>query len=141
MRAILLASVSAAAFVVTAMPAQAQTSPPASSSGTSASSNSTNQDDSNVIVITAQRRSENLQTTPISASVISGTELTNRNIVNVDQLQFTMPSVTIDNFGQGLEFNIRGIGKAEHNTQTTTGVITYRDGVATFPGYVQEEPY
>ena len=25
--------------------------------------------------------------------------------------------------------------------QTTTGVITYRDGVATFPGYLQEEPY
>ena len=39
------------------------------------------------------------------------------------------------------KFNIRGIGKAEHNTQTTTGVITYRDGVATFPGYFQEEPY
>jgi iron complex outermembrane receptor protein len=94
-----------------------------------------------VIVVTAQRRRENLQTTPISASVISGTELSNRNIVSVDQLQFAMPSVTIDNFGQGLEFNIRGIGKAEHNTQTTTGVITYRDGVATFPGYVQEEPY
>src|SRR5690606_21342648 len=32
-------------------------------------------------------------------------------------------------------------GKAEHNTQTTTGVITYRDGVATFPGYLQGEPY
>ena len=45
------------------------------------------------------------------------------------------------NFGQGLEFNIRGIGKGEHNSQTTTGVITYRDGVATFPGYFQEEPY
>ena len=52
-----------------------------------------------------------------------------------------MPSVVVDNFGQGLEFNIRGIGKAEHNTQTSTGVITYRDGVATFPGYLQEEPY
>ena len=99
------------------------------------------EDDSGEIVITAQRRPERLQTTPISASVISGNELTNRNIVSVDQLQFSMPSVAIDNFGQGLEFNIRGIGKAEHNTQTTTGVITYRDGVATFPGYVQEEPY
>ncbi|MEO9132261.1 MAG: TonB-dependent receptor, partial [Sphingomonas sp.] len=31
--------------------------------------------------------------------------------------------------------------KAEHNTQTTTGVITYRDGVPSFPGYVQGEPY
>ena len=47
----------------------------------------------------------------------------------------------IDNFGQGNDFNIRGIGKAEHNSQTTVGVVTYRDGVATFPGYFQEEPY
>ena len=59
----------------------------------------------------------------------------------VDQLQFISPSATVNNFGQGIDFNIRGIGKAEHNTQTTTGVITYRDGVATFPGYFTAEPY
>ena len=47
----------------------------------------------------------------------------------------------VNNFGQGIDFNIRGIGKAEHNSQTTTGVITYRDGVATFPGYYTAEPY
>jgi len=93
------------------------------------------------IVVTAQRRAENLMTTSISASVLSGKDLANKGVITVDQLQFHMPSVTVDNFGQGLEFNIRGIGKAEHNTQTTTGVITYRDGVATFPGYFQEEPY
>ena len=93
------------------------------------------------IVVTAQRRTENLQTTPISASVLGGDDLANRGVVNVDALQFAMPSVVVNNFGQGNDFNIRGIGKAEHNTQTTTGVITYRDGVATFPGYFQREPY
>ena len=56
-------------------------------------------------------------------------------------LQFISPAATINNFGQGIDFNIRGIGKAEHNSQTTTGVITYRDGVATFPGYYTAEPY
>ena len=56
-------------------------------------------------------------------------------------LQFATPSLVVNNFGQGNDFNVRGIGKAEHNTQTTTGVITYRDGVPTFPGYFQEEPY
>ena len=117
-------------------PAEAQTPSTSSSSDSSAT-----QDNSSDIVVTAERRSERLQTTPISASVLSGTDLANRGIVNVDQLQFAMPSVTVDNFGQGLEFNIRGIGKAEHNSQTLTGVITYRDGVATFPGYFQEEPY
>jgi len=93
------------------------------------------------IIVTAERRTENLATTPISASVLSGSDLANKGVVNVDALQFAMPSVVVNNFGQGNDFNIRGIGKAEHNTQTTTGVITYRDGVPTFPGYIQEEPY
>jgi len=120
-------------------PAEAQTPPSTSGSGTANSG--TAQDGSDDIIVTAQRRSERLQTSPTSMSVLSGADLANQSIVNVDQLQFAMPSVAVDNFGQGLEFNIRGIGKAEHNSQTTTGVITYRDGVATFPGYFQEEPY
>ncbi len=93
------------------------------------------------VVVTAERRSENLMKTPISADVISGGDLAAKGVVTVDQLQFIAPSVTVDNFGQGIDFNIRGIGKGEHNSQTATGVITYRDGVATFPGYVAEEPY
>ena len=93
------------------------------------------------IVVTATRRSENLMTSPISASVLSGSQLANKGVTDVDALQFAMPSVVVNNFGQGNNFNVRGIGKAEHNTQTTTGVIVYRDGVPTFPGYVQGEPY
>jgi iron complex outermembrane recepter protein len=93
------------------------------------------------VIVTAQRRSENLMTTPVAASVLTGTDLANKGVTAIDALQFAMPSVVVNNFGQGLEFNVRGIGKAEHNTQTTTGVITYRDGVPTFPGYFQEEPY
>jgi iron complex outermembrane receptor protein len=107
---------------------------------------STQKDDANAtkvqeVVVTAERRSTNLQTTPISATVISGSSLTNNGVITVDSLQFVAPGITIDNFGQGTDFNIRGIGKGEHNSQTTVGVITYRDGIATFPGYFQEEPY
>jgi iron complex outermembrane receptor protein len=93
------------------------------------------------IVVTAQRRNENLMTTAASVSVLSGTDLANKGVINVDALQFATPSVVVNNFGQGNDFNVRGIGKAEHNAQTTTGVIVYRDGVPTFPGYVQGEPY
>jgi iron complex outermembrane receptor protein len=136
MRGLLLASAGAAALVATSTPARAQTPPQAQRNDPAAQDQNDNE-----VVVTAQRRTERLQTTPITASVLSGSDLANQSIVNVDALQFAMPSVTVNNFGQGLEFNIRGIGKAEHNTQTTTGVITYRDGVATFPGYFQEEPY
>jgi len=120
-----------------AAPAMAQTVAPQSV----ASDTSATNDEEGDIIITATRREENLMTTPISASVLSGTDLGNKGVTNVDALQFAMPSVVVNNFGQGNDFNIRGIGKAEHNTQTTTGVITYRDGVPTFPGYFQMEPY
>jgi iron complex outermembrane receptor protein len=93
------------------------------------------------VVVTAERRHTDLQTTPISATVISGGDLANLGVVSVDQLQFATPGATVNNFGQGNDFNIRGVGKGEHNSQTTVGVVTYRDGVATFPGYFQGEPY
>ena len=92
-------------------------------------------------MVTAERRRTNLQTTPIAATVMTGDKVAASGVTIVDQLQFISPSATVNNFGQGIDFNIRGIGKAEHNTQTTTGVITYRDGVATFPGYFTAEPY
>ena len=93
------------------------------------------------VIVTAERRSENLMKTAISADVLTSTELSSKGVLRVEDLQFVAPSVAINNFGQGIDFNIRGIGKGEHNSQTLTGVITYRDGVPTFPGYFTEEPY
>ncbi len=117
--------------------AYAQTSSTTSgSSATSANSGVVEE-----VVVTAERRSTKLQKTAISATVLSGQALAEKGVMVVDQLQFIAPSVAIDNFGQGIDFDIRGIGKGEHNSQTTPGVITYRDGVATFPGYFTEEPY
>lgn len=129
MRAMLFASACAAAQLALALPVYAQTA--------DQTANETEDD----IVVTAERRSESLQRTPIAATVMTGDDLANAGVTTVDQLQFVSPGATVNNFGQGIDFNIRGIGKAEHNTQTTTGVITYRDGVATFPGYLQGEPY
>ena len=92
------------------------------------------------VVVTAERRTRNLQTTPIAAEVLSGNELAKRGVVTVDQLQFATPSLTVQNSGQGNSFNIRGIGKTENNSSVGVGVITYRDGVAVFPAYFQNEP-
>jgi iron complex outermembrane receptor protein len=116
--------------------AQAQTS--AAASGTARTADTATVQE---LIVTAERRNENLQQTAIAATVLTGTELQKQGIVTVDQLQFLAPSLTVNNFGQGNDFDIRGIGKGEHNSQTGTGVVTYRDGVATFPGYFQEEPY
>ena len=114
--------------------ATAQTTTPASSGVPAASS-------VQEVVVTAERRTTNLQKTAIAATVLTGHDLIKNGVFTVDQLQFVSPSLTVNNFGQGNDVDIRGIGKGEHNTQTGTGVVTYRDGVATFPGYFQEEPY
>jgi iron complex outermembrane receptor protein len=131
MKTLLLATACAAANAAVWSPAQAQTQ-----SGSQATSQVLEE-----IVVTAERRRTSLQVTPIAATVMTGEKLADSGVTVVDQLQFISPGATVNNFGQGIDFNIRGIGKAEHNTQTTTGVITYRDGVATFPGYFTAEPY
>jgi iron complex outermembrane receptor protein len=126
----LFASACAVAQVALALPVHAQTTDQATAS-----------DSEEEVVVTAERRATNLQRTPIAATVLTGEDLANAGVTSVDQLQFVSPGATVNNFGQGIDFNIRGIGKAEHNSQTTTGVITYRDDVATFAGYFTAEPY
>lgn len=93
------------------------------------------------VVVTAERRTTNLQTTAVAASVLSGEQLESKGVSNIETLQFSMPSVTVQNSGQGNSFNIRGIGKTENNSSVGVGVITYRDGVAVFPAYLQNEPF
>ena len=135
-------SASALAFAHCSAATAQTASPPVTDTGSAdAAAQDTGEDTGTAIIVTAQRRNENLATTAVAASVLSGESLANKGVVNVDALQFATPSVVVNNFGQGNDFNVRGIGKAEHNTQTTTGVIIYRDGVPTFPGYVQGEPY
>jgi iron complex outermembrane receptor protein len=93
------------------------------------------------VVVTAERRSTNLQIAPLAATVMSGEDLVNRSVNSIDQLQFTTPSLTVNDFGQGNMFNIRGIGKGESNVQTPTGVVTYRDGIPVIGTFLQNEPY
>jgi iron complex outermembrane receptor protein len=92
------------------------------------------------VVVTAEKRTTNLQQTPIAATVLTGVQLMHAGVVNVDQLETISPSVVVNDFGQGADFNIRGIGEGEHNTQTQPGVITYRDGVADL-SLIPNEPY
>lgn len=93
------------------------------------------------VVVTAERRTTNLQETPVAATVLSGDSLDDRGVFSLEQLQFVAPSTTVQNFGQGNYFNVRGIGKSEPTTAIGVGVTTYRDGVPVFPGYFQTEPY
>jgi iron complex outermembrane receptor protein len=93
------------------------------------------------IVVTAERRSINLQRSGVAATVLTGEDLIKKGVNGVEQLQFATPSLTVNTSGQSNSFNIRGIGKSEIGSAVGVGVVTYRDGVATFPAYFQMEPY
>jgi iron complex outermembrane receptor protein len=94
------------------------------------------------IVVTAERRSTDLQTTAIAATVLSGEDLTKRNVNTVDTLAFTTPSLTVQSSGTSALVNIRGIGKSDGGAQVSSGVLIYRDGVSTTPnGLISDEPY
>lgn len=93
------------------------------------------------LVITAERRVENLESTPIAASVLTGQQVQAKNIQTVNQLETAVPSLTVSNGGQSNYMNIRGIGKNDNSGNTTSAVATYRDGVPTVSGFFNGEPY
>jgi len=138
MKATIRLGVSAIALVgASAASAQAaQTTDPAA-----AARPSTDTQASPEIVVTAERRATNLQRTSVAATVLTGEDLVKKSVNTIDQLQFATPSLTVNNTGQGNAINIRGIGQTERGSAFQSGVVTYRDGVATFKGYFQDEPY
>ncbi len=94
------------------------------------------------VTVTAERRTVDLQKASVSATVLSGEDLTRRSINSVDALQFTTPSLTILDSGVNAEINLRGIGKSDPGQQDSSGVLIYRDGVSTTPnGLIADEPY
>ena len=99
----------------------AQTAPPSAST-----------DDSGTlqeIVITAQRRSENLQNVPIAVTALPGSELLDKAVTSIADLQYSSPSLSISDSGLTNSVNIRGIGLASGSPSVANGVATYVDGL------------
>jgi len=93
------------------------------------------------IVVTAQRRTESLQEVAISASVLTGDKLAEKGVQGIYALQYAAPALTMADYGSANVLNIRGIGRSAVDIELPSGVVLYRDGVPTFPGYFQNEPY
>src|SRR5215469_5027797 len=77
------------------------------------------------VVVTAQKRSEDIQTVPISVTAYSAADLAARQIYQVKDLQFSTPSVTYSkgNFTSS-NFSIRGIGQSVVSGDEEAGVAT-----------------
>lgn len=93
------------------------------------------------IVVTAKRRSEDLQTTSMSASVLTEDLLVDKGVTDLYALQYATPAITITQYGSANVFNIRGLGRSQVDIDVPSGVVIYRDGAPTVAGYFQNEPY
>jgi iron complex outermembrane receptor protein len=83
------------------------------------------------IVVTAQKRSENLQTVPISVSAVSGETLARQNITNITGLANSLPNVQINVFPNSPDsaiFSIRGVGTSDADPYVGTTVSVVVDG-------------
>ncbi len=105
--------------------AQAQTAPAAEEA----------EDGLETITVTAQKRSENLQETPIAISVLTGEGIANRHVQSlVDLGDGAIPSLRIAPFFSrpgALIVNVRGVGVLSDSNQPARdqGVGVYVDGV------------
>ena len=91
-----------------------------------AASNATSVDE---VIVTAMKRGENIQSVPASVTALSGADLANRGVSNIEQLSLAVPNL---NFGvhDGATFiTIRGVGSTINSGVTEPTVAAYVDGV------------
>lgn len=83
------------------------------------------------VVVTAQKREATLQETPVAVSVVTGVDLINKGIADIQELEIATPSL---NTGQNQStsqqtFSIRGLGTSGNNAGLEPSVGVFIDGV------------
>jgi iron complex outermembrane receptor protein len=81
------------------------------------------------IVVTAERRASNIQTTPISVSVLSGDTLRERQVTQIQDLETQTPGLSFTQNGFTSNINLRGLGNTTTSPNITTGVAVFHDGL------------
>jgi len=93
------------------------------------------------VVVTAERRAENVQTTPISVVAITGADLQSKSVSSVNDLQAVAPDLTVQSGNGQSTLNIRGIG-IEPVGVAESGVAVVRDGIVnSTPGSGLDMPF
>jgi len=81
------------------------------------------------IVVTATKRQTNLQETPMALSVVSGDEISEKGLNDFEDVLRQVPGVQIQNFAQGAQIYIRGIGSSIDPAFADPSVALMVDGV------------
>ncbi len=80
------------------------------------------------VIVTAERREQNLQDVPISATVLSAEDLERRGVTDLNDIQTVAPAVAINVVNRSTFVNIRGVGIAQSAPTSNPGVAFYIDG-------------
>jgi outer membrane receptor protein involved in Fe transport len=80
------------------------------------------------VVVTATKRAEGLQDVPIAISVMSGDAMTEKGLLNLEDVTTYMPNIHVAEGGAGTQLFIRGIGSGI-NYGFEQSVGTFIDGV------------
>ncbi|MHA3795046.1 TonB-dependent receptor [Sphingomonas sp. YL-JM2C] len=87
------------------------------------------------IVVTAQKRNENMQSTPIAISAFTADAISRKGLSDIQQVSRLAPNVSFDftspisGASNAASVFIRGIGQQDFALTTDPGVGTYVDGV------------
>jgi iron complex outermembrane recepter protein len=94
------------------------------------------------VVVTAERRTTNIMTTPISVVAVSGAQLQTSQIVDVNSLGQVAPNLLVYNNGMSSTADIRGVGNSNQGGDETPGVAIVRDGLPNnTSGFGENIPY
>jgi iron complex outermembrane receptor protein len=121
-----------AAMAQAAAPAPAPAATSISATATAAAAAAATGTTIETVIVTAEKRSGDLQKTPVAVTAISGAQLDKSNIFDVSALNGTVPGLSIAK-SAGFErvVTIRGIGSEtpENSYATQPGVALHVDGV------------
>jgi outer membrane receptor for Fe3+-dicitrate len=81
------------------------------------------------VIVTAQRRSENLQSVPISVTALNASQLTRSGVADVQQLSLVVPGLNVQNANGYATPYIRGVGSSAVGPGIENPVALYVDGV------------
>ncbi|MBS0612168.1 MAG: TonB-dependent receptor [Proteobacteria bacterium] len=81
------------------------------------------------IVVTAQKFEQNIQDTPISVSVVSGTEIQKEGRTKLDEVLVNAPGVQVQGVARGFMVSIRGLGLNLPPQNGAGAVATNFDGI------------
>ena len=87
------------------------------------SASSTSPSDLGEIIVTAQKRSENIQTVPVSITVLSEKTLADQQLVRVEDMAALVPGMSYQNFGAGQNIiTLRGVTSGPQQLSNATAV-------------------